>query len=411
MSKISNIVQRQIKHDAPYAWFLRHQASTSPVFRNQHLAELDSRLESYLACFELNQQERWSLIKKLRPMDWGTVFITALVAFRHNDSAAFDHAVDILEENQQAKELSDALCRVSYPTAEPYLAKLIAHENPLARIAAITATGFFCRDIDEGSVEKLLNDSPAVVAATLKVVGRNKLVACKDSVSALLTHENEAVRFQAAYAGCLLGIPAALPALQTFCFAETPFLRTAIGLIYHVLPESDIDATLTRIHESAFSPRIKAYSIAMAGLPDRIPVLIEWMDDPEYAPVAGEAFSFITGVDIEEDDLSIINVSLCESQEAPLAVKRKKDRWTEVYEADLPWPEPEFVTNWWQANQGRFQNGTRYLAGKTLTDSNLQDVIKNGTQTQRLAASLIRAVKNPNVIVRDVAAYQTTIDD
>ena len=411
MTKLATIVQRQLKHDAPYAWFLRHQASTSPVFRSQHLAELDTRLESYLACFQLNPQERRSLVEKLRLIDWGTVFITALVALRHNDVTVFKRAVAMLADDQQAKELSDALCRVSYPTAEPHLAKLIAHENPLARIAAITATGFFCRDIDKGSVEKLLNDSPAVVAAMLGVIGKNKLVACKDSVSALLAHENEAVRFQAAHAGNLLGIPAALPALQAFCFSETPFLRAAIGLIYHVIPESDIDATLARIHESAFSPRIKAYSIAMAGVPDRIPVLLEWMDDPEYGPVAGEAFSFITGVDIEEDDLSIINVSLCESQEAPLAVKRKKDRWTEAYEEDLPWPEPELVINWWQANQCHFQNGTRYLAGKTLTDNNLQDVLKNGTQTQRLAASLILAVKDPNVMVRDVTAYQTIIDE
>ena len=405
------LVIQELKHDAPFAWHLRNLAGASPIFRSQHVAEFDNRLEAYLTCFEGSQQARDLLLAKLRPIDWGAVFITALVALRHNDADVFDRAVGILKEDQQAQELSDALCRVSYPTAEPYLAKLIAHENPLARIAAITATGFFRRDIDKDSVEKLLNDSPAVVAATLGVVGRNKLVACKDSVSSLLTHENEAVRFQAAYAGNLLGIPAALPALQAFCFAETPFLRAAIGLIYHVIPESDIDATLTRVHESAFSPRIKAYSIAMAGLPDRIPVLLEWMDDPEYAPVAGEAFSFITGVDIEEDDLSIINVSLCESQEAPLAVKRKKDRWTEAYEEDLPWPEPELVTNWWQANRHHFQNGTRYLAGKTLTDSNLQDVLKNGTQTQRLAASLILAVKDPNVMVRDVTAYQTIIDE
>ena len=117
MGTLASIVQRQLKHDAPYAWHVRNQASTSPIFRGQHLAELDSRLESYLTCFQLNPQERRSLVEKLRPIDWGAVFITALVALRHHDAAVFDRAVAMLADDQQAKELSDALCRVSYPTA------------------------------------------------------------------------------------------------------------------------------------------------------------------------------------------------------------------------------------------------------------------------------------------------------
>lgn len=142
----------------------------------------------------------------------------------------------------------------------------------------------------------------------------------------------------------------------------------------------------------------------MAGLADKIPLLLEWMKDPEYAPVAGEAFSFITGADIEEDDLSVLNIELCESQEAPLVEKRKRDRWTEGYEDDLPWPDPKLVENWWQINQSRFKNGTWYLAGNTLSENNLQFILKEGAQTERHAASLILATQNPKNTVKDVTA-------
>ena len=140
----------------------------------------------------------------------------------------------------------------------------------------------------------------------------------------------------------------------------------------------------------------------MAGLPDMIPVLLEWMEDPEYAPLAGEAFSFITGADIEEDDLSILDVEICESQEAPLAEKRKADPWTEAYEDDLPWPDPELTRTWWQANQQHFQNGTHYLAGKTLENKNLGFVLDEGTQPQRYIASLILSIQDPTRVIKTV---------
>jgi len=405
MSKLAGIVQRQLKHDAPYAWFLRDQASTSPIFRSQHLAELDNRLEAYLNCFELSQNGDQPIIAKLNLKDWGSVYVIALVSLRTNDSITFDKAIDALKEQQQAKELSDALCRVDFNTAKPYLCKLIKHENPLARIAAITASGFFTKDIDKAVLQGLLKDSPEVIVATLDVIGKNKLINFKPDVTELLTHDEENVRFQAAYTGNLLGLTSAFSPLQKFCFNETPHLRKALSLLYQVVNESEIKPALNKIQKSAFSPRIKAYNIAMSGLPEMIPILLEWMNDPEYAPLAGEAFSFITGADIEEDDLSILDVSLCESQEAPLAEKRKKDPWTEGYEDDLPWPEPELVKQWWRAHQHQFQNGTRYLAGKTLTEAHLNDVLIHGTQPQRHIASLILTIKNPLDTMIDVTRF------
>lgn len=78
--------------------------------------------------------------------------------------------------------------------------------------------------------------------------------------------DNEPVRFQAAYSGSLLGLEASLPVLKHFFFEKTPYLRTAIGLLYHVVNASEISDAVTRIQESKFSPRIKANNIAMAGL-------------------------------------------------------------------------------------------------------------------------------------------------
>ena len=60
--KFSNIIQQQLKHDTPYAWFLRYQSSSSPIFHKEHIEELDERLEAYLDCFLISQRAGESLL-------------------------------------------------------------------------------------------------------------------------------------------------------------------------------------------------------------------------------------------------------------------------------------------------------------------------------------------------------------
>jgi len=367
----SEVIQQQLKHDFPYSWFLRDQASNSPIFHKKHLAELDERMKAYLDCFLISKRSGTSLLPILEMTDWGSVFVTALTSICTNDEESFDIALNALETEEQAKELGDALCWESIDSVKPYLDKVITHDNPLV------------------------------------LIGENKLSDYDEKVWEFLSHEDEEISFRAAFAGNLIGVQGAYEALQKFCFNENPYLREALSLLYQVMPENEIDATLSRIHKSNLSIRIKAYSIAMAGLPDRIPILLEWMKDPEFAPLAGEAFSFITGADIEEDDLSVLDVEVCESQEAPLAEKRKADPWTEAYEDDLPWPDPDLTANWWQKNKHNFKNGTRYLAGKTLDNDNLEITVNMGTQPQRHIASLIYTVKNPEAVFKSVKGKST----
>ena len=71
--------------------------------------------------------------------------------------------------------------------------------------------------------------------------------------------------------------------IKTFCFTETQHLRSALDLLYQVINKAEISEVVTQAHKSTFSPRIKAYNLAMAGLPDSIAILLEWMKDPEYA--------------------------------------------------------------------------------------------------------------------------------
>jgi len=74
----SKIVQQQLKHDTPYAWFLRDQASVSPIFYRKYLKELDEWIEAYLDCYLVSQRAGKSLLPTLEMSDWGSIFVTAI---------------------------------------------------------------------------------------------------------------------------------------------------------------------------------------------------------------------------------------------------------------------------------------------------------------------------------------------
>ncbi len=176
--------------------------------------------------------------------------------------------------------------------------------------------------------------------------------------------------------------------LTPFCYQETPHLRKAQGLIYSLLEHETILSAVDRIQNGRFSIRIKTYNIAMAGLPDWIPGLIEWMEQPEYAQLVGEAFSFITGADFIEDNLARSPKDISRAVIKQLKQNRKQDPWTQAYEEDLPWPDHDAAAAWWEVNCMRFESGSRYLAGRTLTEENLLRVKEEGTQPQRHQADL-----------------------
>ncbi|MEJ2622659.1 MAG: hypothetical protein P8163_21170 [Candidatus Thiodiazotropha sp.] len=394
-----NAVKTPLRHDAPYAWFLRDGAEYNPNYRKQQLRELDERLSAFLDCLIINENLGESVLSNIRMHDWGAVFTITYVALATGNNEAFLRAVDAIKKKEQSHELSDVLRRVPFETAKPFIHDIANHKNPWVQVAVIRAVGHHFHEINPDWLNHhLKSESTEVRVAVLRVIGDKGLADHAEEVKSFFEHKEDSVRFQAAFSGNLLGIDGAYQAILPFCFTDNPYMRKALGVVHYLHDISAIKRAIPRIQESQVSVRIKAYNIAMAGLTEYIPILLEWMQDPEYAPLAGEAFCFITGADLNADDLLLRNPEICESRQVPLAQKRKQDPWTQAYEEDLPWPDPEAVTAWWKTNQHRFQPDERYLAGKTLTEENLMQVAENGTQPQRHQADLILKLYHAGVI-------------
>ena len=389
----SDIIKQQLKHDAPYAWFLLHQAKQSPLFRKKDIQRLEERLEAYVACFILSQKADDSLLPKLNLSDWGAVYVAATVALSCEDDEAFALAVEGVKNQQQAEELRDALCKKSYSEIVDKLQYLIVHENPWVRVAAIETLKSQNVVPDALLMNKLFeSESSEVEAALLQLIGDEKLKAYQKEVLERMEHTDENVRFYAVYAGCMLKISEAYRALQHFCFMPNAYLKKALSMLYHVVKEEHIGDLLHEVSTRIPSSRIKAYNLAMAGLPEAIPLLLRQMYRLEDAKYCAEAFSLITGVDIEEEDMSR-QMPLSEEEEAIIIQSQKEDEWTAFYEDDLPLPDVKRLEEWWQKHQKDFMSGIRYLSGKPINEANLRYIFEQGNSLESELAILVLRLK------------------
>jgi uncharacterized protein (TIGR02270 family) len=146
------------------------------------------------------------------------------------------------------------------------------------------------------------------------------------------------------------------------------------------------------------------------GDPTSIPWLIVQMQTPALARVAGEAFSTITGIDLDEHELDAPAEAPADVVALEDAVDR--DDVTEEEEGDdrddhLTVPSPEKVQGWWRLHGDEFQRGQRHLAGRAADAPALRDVLLRGRQPLRAAAALQLALIEPEAPYFDVKGRAT----
>jgi uncharacterized protein (TIGR02270 family) len=136
----------------------------------------------------------------------------------------------------------------------------------------------------------------------------------------------------------------------------------------------------------------------IVGDPAAVPWLIKKMEDPSTARLAGEAFSNITGVDIDYHDLELDRADdLKEVEEGLVDAGLSVD-----YESNLPTPSPDLVAEWWQRNHASFAAKTRYLCGQPVTLQSAYQTLLTGTQRQRAAAALEISILEPGAMLFEV---------
>lgn len=389
-----------VQQHADEAAHLRHLRSVlvrAPHVRLLQLGRLDERLEAHLdglavaGGFGLERAQA-----ALEEPGCGEVFVAFATALRAQDAAAQQRLLALAPAVPAAwRGIVSALGWTTPGLLREPVRALLAAAAPWQRALGLLA----CRlhGADPGPVlpralqqaDPLLRQAAARTAATL---GRTELLP--------LLLDDVATTPAAAQAACLLGDRgAALLALERAAFASPAACDTVRPLAVQALPPSQARAQLRALMHADTREAVRA--IGWLGDTRLVPWLIERMNDPLLARVAGEAFSTITGADLAERELECPP-----AQGTGSGPNDDPDDDNVALDDDenLPWPDAGRVRRWWQAQAPRFDGTARCFAGGPVTPEHLHAVLRNGAQRQRALAAQQLVLLQPGQALFNVSA-------
>ena len=199
----------------------------------------------------------------------------------------------------------------------------------------------------------------------------------------------------------LLGDRPALDTLAGFVLSQSRFTLSAMQIALRLADTMTARNWLKAQSQVPEQRRQMLIGTGITGEPGYVPMLIKRMSDPEFARIAGHAFSMVTGVNLEEQGL---DTEKPEGFEAGPNDDPEDENVDMDMDENLPWPDADLVTRWWKQNGSAFNLGTRYLAGSPVSPESCLQVLESANQDVRLAASLELALDSAGAAFINVKA-------
>ena len=384
----------QHAEEAAFLWLLRSNATHAPHYSLKDLAKLDGRLEAHLDGLRVAGDPGWELCKAgLGNEENGEVFAASVMAF---ESGIESRIQAVLEALQKTPELStgsiSALGWIAYEQVSPHIDQLLCSESPIVQCVGLAAKAVHRKDPGAVLQTLLASGDAELRARALKAVGELGRKNLTSLVNSSLGAEDPSLRWWAAWSGALLGDGVAILVLQKIATQKGPYAVKAATMAVRRMPVDASHRWIKVLAENSETIRGALCAAGALGDPTSIPWLIENMDVPVMARVAGESFTMITGVDLAYDDL---DTDKPEGFEAGPTEDPDDENVEMDKDEDLPWPNTQLIEEWWFTHRLEFTNGTRYLLGKPMAIDSLNDVLRTGKQRQRTAAAIELAMRQP----------------
>jgi uncharacterized protein (TIGR02270 family) len=248
----------------------------------------------------------------------------------------------------------------------------------------------------------LRDPDAAVRSRALRAAGeigyRDGLTTCVGA----LGEDDANVRFWAAWSAVLLGDRnRALRVLSADATTASAHRARAFRLALQTLPVTDAHAILKTLARDPKDIRWLIQGSGIAGDPTYVSWLINHMSNPALARLAGEAFTLITGVDLDAQQMWGQRPENVESGPSDDPEDENVDMDPDE---GLSWPDVKKVEGWWAKNDGRFQKGQRYFLGQPVSRGHCVDVLKHGYQRQRMLAAHYLSLLEPGTPLFNTSA-------
>lgn len=383
---LAHIVQEHA-NEAAGLWTTRTELAAAPHVGLFDLARWDERLAAHLDGLGVAGEDGWPFCDSmLDDQSPGAMFVAAVRAIEDKRSDKLDGLFALAARTPETRSgLVAAFGWVERDRLRGTVAGLIQSENAFRRAVGIAACAMHRIDPGLTSGPWLSDPDPIVRARAFRSageLGRHELLS---RVTAALDDDDPDCRFWAGWSAVLLGDrKRAVDGLARIDTPEAPHRLRAFRLVLQALPTGEAHALLQRLGGDPSQIRWLIQGSGIVGDPTYVPWLIKQMADDNTSRLAGEAFTHITGGDLDALHLDRPRPENVEGE----PTENPEDENVEMDPDDgLPWPDQQRVQGWWDANANRFPPGTRCFMGDPVTRARCIDVLKSGYQRQRILAA------------------------
>jgi uncharacterized protein (TIGR02270 family) len=404
MTAVIDDLVGQFAEQAAFVWTQRARAVHSPAFTLTALGELDERLAAYIEGLHVSgaagrRHASRALLEHPGP---GEAFVAAVLALETCDAAWRESVIAAVETVPDALPgLVSAFGWVEPAALRGIVPDLLAASSSVRVIAGLAACALH-RVVPGSALEPLLaHRDPVVRARALRLVGEAGAPAWQASCIARLDDEHPACRSWAAWSAVLLGDRGGgMAALAREAGARPG--GAAFELLLQALPPAEAHAWLRKLCAGGIAPGWLLRGSGRVGDAAYVPWLLDRMADSQAARPAGEAFTLITGADLEARPLR--GRRPADAPVGPVDDPDDPDVSLDA-ESDLPWPDIAGVTAWWQEHRADLAPGVRRLLGQPVTPEHARAVLSSGArQPQRTLAARALALLAPGQPLFDTAA-------
>ena len=402
MTHVLDAIISQHAEEASALWWQHQLAATAAQYRVRELRKLDDRLDAHLDGLRIAGGGGFqTCMRHLGDEDAGGMFAAGVLSLEERHAERLDLLLATAEASPAMYAgLVSAFGWVPAACLTGIVSSLLRSTSPERRRVALASCAAHRVNPGEPLQAALHEDDPVARAEAYRTVGELGLL--DDLPRRGVVDGNDECRTWAEWSSVLLGgRGASLEALKQAARPGNPLRHWAFPLVLQSASTGAAHSLLQELsgQEEQLPWLIKGSGIA--GDPAYIGWLIEHMDRPATARLAGEAFTLVTGADLVMQGL---DRSAPENVDAGPSDDPDDPNVDMNGDEGLPWPDRQKALRWWNANSHRFQKGVRYFMGAPVTRQHCIDILKNGCQRQRILAAHYLCLLDPGTPLFNTSA-------
>lgn len=388
-------IYEQYIEDASFLWLMRSIAVEQPHYDLNDIKYLDQRIEAQLDGLMTCTDLAWELCEHaIESGGAGEIFTAAIIAFKSYNEERIQKVIEkSLISEECVKGITTALAWLPARVVHPWIKRFFTSKEINHKYIAIYTCHL--RRENPGDFLNLFFTRPDCLeyvnlyALLLRISGELKRYDVLEYINHAINHDNEHIRFWSIWSAILLGQKQSVIKLQPYVLHTGPFQERAIKLAFRVLPVEQARQWISLLAKNPTQTRNVIIATGVMGDPQAVDWLLIQMQDVIHSRVAAEAFSMITGVNLEQALLTQDEPENFTSgpNDDPGNTDVKLDD-----DENLPWPNVTMVASYWNVIKAKYIYGHRYLLGAEINSEILINKKNNVFQRQRHAVALELAI-------------------